>query len=100
MNQEEAFIEDIAEHPEDDTPRLVFADWLEDHGDEARAEFIRVQCQLANLDEYAEERGELVKRERELLKENETRGWGRIGSGTGNFVAGCWNTSFSTGRTF
>jgi uncharacterized protein (TIGR02996 family) len=42
-----AFLADIIENIDDDTPRLVFADWLEDHGDEARAEFIRLQCRLA-----------------------------------------------------
>lgn len=41
-----AFLADILEHPDDDTPRLVYADWLEDHGEPQRAEFIRVQCEL------------------------------------------------------
>lgn len=40
-----SFIRSICERPEDDTPRLIFADWLEDHGgDETRAEFIRFGC--------------------------------------------------------
>jgi uncharacterized protein (TIGR02996 family) len=39
----------IRAHPDEDTPRLVFADWLQEHGDEARAEFIRLQCQIARL---------------------------------------------------
>src|SRR5436309_3487752 len=37
-------------NPADDAPRLVLADWLEENGDEAdraRAEFIRIQCELA-----------------------------------------------------
>jgi uncharacterized protein (TIGR02996 family) len=46
MSPEEAFLVSIIEHPEDDTPRLVFADWLEEHDQAERAEFIRVQCQL------------------------------------------------------
>ena len=33
--------------PEDDLPRLVYADWLEEQGETERAEFIRVQCELA-----------------------------------------------------
>lgn len=33
--------------PQDDTPRLVLADWLEENGHGPRAEFIRVQCQMA-----------------------------------------------------
>src|SRR4051794_38845813 len=35
------------ESPEDDGPRLVLADWLEDHGDHDRAEFVRGQLRLA-----------------------------------------------------
>jgi uncharacterized protein (TIGR02996 family) len=37
----------VRAEPDDDTPRLVLADWLDEHGDCARAEFIRVQCELA-----------------------------------------------------
>jgi uncharacterized protein (TIGR02996 family) len=36
--------------PHDDLPRLAYADWLEERGDGSRAEFIRVQCELARLD--------------------------------------------------
>ena len=42
-----SFLEAIREDPADDVPRLVFADWLEDDGEYDRAEFIRVQCELA-----------------------------------------------------
>src|SRR5262249_49796589 len=41
---ESAFLAEMAERPEDDGLRLVFADWLDDHGDPAPAEFIRLQC--------------------------------------------------------
>src|SRR5436190_9976773 len=37
----------IRANPLDDTPRLVYADWLQEHGDDERAEFIRVQCAAA-----------------------------------------------------
>jgi uncharacterized protein (TIGR02996 family) len=40
-SQEQAFLADICEHPEDDAPRLIFADWLDEHGDEESAAFIR-----------------------------------------------------------
>jgi uncharacterized protein (TIGR02996 family) len=53
MNTDVAFLADITEHPDDDAPRLIYADWLEDRGDQtsmARAEFIRVQIRLAQLD--------------------------------------------------
>src|SRR5262249_6160080 len=45
-----AFLQAILGSPDDDVPRLVFADWLEEHGDENErryAAFIRVQCRLA-----------------------------------------------------
>lgn len=38
----------IREHPDDDGPRLVLADWLEERGECERAELIRVQCQLGD----------------------------------------------------
>jgi uncharacterized protein (TIGR02996 family) len=39
------FLADIAAKPDDDTPRLIFADWLEDNAQAEVAEFIRVQVQ-------------------------------------------------------
>ncbi|HEY1188784.1 MAG TPA: TIGR02996 domain-containing protein, partial [Gemmata sp.] len=35
--------------PADDTARLVYADWLQEHGDEARAEFIQLQIEQTQL---------------------------------------------------
>lgn len=43
---EEAFISAIVASPDDDTLRLVFADWLDEHGQPDRAELIRLQCRL------------------------------------------------------
>jgi len=43
-----SFLGAIAAHPDDETYRLVFADWLEDHGD-WRAEFLRLDCTLRAL---------------------------------------------------
>jgi uncharacterized protein (TIGR02996 family) len=45
----EPFLAAIIASPDDDLPRLVYADWLDENGDPARAEFIRVQCELAGL---------------------------------------------------
>jgi uncharacterized protein (TIGR02996 family) len=65
----EAFLCTIREHPDDDGPRLVYADWLEEHGECARAEFIRVQCELENNPD--DERWQaLARREAELLAEH------------------------------
>jgi uncharacterized protein (TIGR02996 family) len=57
----------IGEDDEGDGPRLAFADWLEERGDQDRAEFIRVQCALASLPEADPQRPGLARRERALL---------------------------------
>lgn len=36
-------------NPGDDLPRLVMADWLEEHGEGERAEFIRLQCRAGEM---------------------------------------------------
>ena len=50
MNEMHSFLRTIAENPEDDNPRLVFSDWLEENGHQDRAEFIRLQIELAKMD--------------------------------------------------
>ena len=47
MFEEAEFIKAIARAPDDDSVRMVYADWLDEHGDPNRAEFIRIQCGLA-----------------------------------------------------
>jgi uncharacterized protein (TIGR02996 family) len=64
---ETAFLEAIREAPQDDTPRLVYADWLDDQGEHERAEFIRVQCELAQMAVFNDYRRELQGRQRQLL---------------------------------
>lgn len=48
MDDRQTLLEQIRTSPLDDTVRLVYADWLDDHGsgdlDAATAEFIRVSC--------------------------------------------------------
>lgn len=47
MTDGELLLAAILEHPEEDTPRLVYADWLEENGEGERAEFIRVQVKIS-----------------------------------------------------
>ncbi len=49
MSDKEALLAAIGLHPDEDTPRLAYADWLDEHGDASRARFIRAQCELATL---------------------------------------------------
>ena len=48
MPLEDAFFQAILETPDDDLPRLAYADWLEERGD-PRGEFIHLQCRLARM---------------------------------------------------
>jgi uncharacterized protein (TIGR02996 family) len=61
-----AFLAAIRDNPEDDLPRLIYADWLEEHGEPARAGFIRVQCELARMAADDSRRAVLVGRQNEL----------------------------------
>src|SRR5688572_25329619 len=70
MTENEALLAAIVADPDDDLPRLAYADWLEENGNEAdrdRAEFIRVQCQLALLPAGDSREKDLHKRQWELF---------------------------------
>ncbi len=82
MSEPAAFLAAIAAAPHDDTPRLIFADWLEEQGQPERAEFIRVQCELAQHPRDGARRCFLEHRQAALLAAHETRwlpevAWGR-----------------------
>jgi uncharacterized protein (TIGR02996 family) len=49
MDEQAGILKTIAECPDDITHRLVYADWLEDHGQAPPAQFIRAQCTLRQL---------------------------------------------------
>jgi uncharacterized protein (TIGR02996 family) len=71
MLDDPAFIRMIAANPDDDAPRLVYADYLEESGDPvhiARAEFIRVQVEKARLVPDTPRSNALWYRDVELLK--------------------------------
>lgn len=53
MSDREALIATVREYPDDDLPRMMFADWLDEYGesesDRCRAKFIRAQVTLSRL---------------------------------------------------
>lgn len=50
MTDHDALLAAVIAEPGDDTVRLAYADWIEEHGGQPeRAEFIRVQCELARV---------------------------------------------------
>jgi uncharacterized protein (TIGR02996 family) len=73
MPDDTALLAAIRAAPDDDAPRLVYADWLDEHGDGARAEFIRVQCELARR-----ESADLRARESALLDRHHDSFAGRL----------------------
>jgi uncharacterized protein (TIGR02996 family) len=66
VTQDEGLFRTILAQPADDAPRLVYADWLEEHGQPERAEFIRLQCELARTPEGTERQGQLQQRRWQL----------------------------------
>lgn len=83
--------------PDDDAPRLVYADWLDEHGQPDRAELIRVQVELGAIQRLVREKGEragpaaalinrLADREHELLSTGRVFDW--LGDWHWNFYSG------------
>jgi uncharacterized protein (TIGR02996 family) len=73
MSPDNPFIRALLAQPDDDTLRLAMADWFDENEDPARAEFIRVQVELARGVEERERRVALEKRQAELLVGHEAR---------------------------
>lgn len=66
------FLRAIIAAPDDDLPRLAYADWLEESGEAELAEFIRVQCELAKPENRDTDWVDMVLDVRKLAKrENE-----------------------------
>jgi len=63
----DALFDQILQNPAEDAPRLIYADWLEEHGD-PRGEFIRLQCQLAKLPDDGAQRDVLHGRAAKILQ--------------------------------
>lgn len=67
MSDEPALLAAICADPGDDTPRLVYADWLDEHDRHLQAELLRVQIELSKLVMANEKRDRLRWRESVLL---------------------------------
>lgn len=70
MSDRETFLAEIFANPEDNSYRLVYADWLLEQGD-PQGEFIHLQIHRESLPKNSAEAKQARKRERELLKEYE-----------------------------
>ncbi|HUR52977.1 MAG TPA: TIGR02996 domain-containing protein [Gemmataceae bacterium] len=102
MDDRHALMTAIVANPDEDTPRLVFADWLQEHGDEqdrARAEPIRLQIEYDPLKVGSAPRNKLQRRAVAIQKKHAKhwlgplwpiiqKGWGDELDGVGLFRRG------------
>lgn len=70
MRDKDALYRAVLDDPDDDALRLIYADCLEENGD-PRGEFVRVQLELARLDEHHPRRPALAAREAQLIEEHQ-----------------------------
>lgn len=79
MVDNQAFIQAILANPTDDSPRLVYADWLEERGD-SRGEFLRIQTALTRMPKKDKRYARFRKRLKELRStlDSETLSWYNI----------------------
>src|SRR5476651_1127832 len=72
MDTSQALLAAIAADPENDLPRLVYADWLDENGQPIRAEFIRLQIEIAHKEILPRDQVDLYahlwKRQQDLLE--------------------------------
>ncbi len=54
------------QEPDDDTPRLVLSDWLEEHGATALAQLVRLQCRASRMSNRERQHQRVDRRVREL----------------------------------
>ena len=66
MSDGKALMKAIIESPDDDAPRLVYADWLDEEGDSGQAAYIRAQCALHGPGTPDDQRREAAARVRAL----------------------------------
>jgi uncharacterized protein (TIGR02996 family) len=83
----EAFLRAIAEEPLEDSHRLVFADWLDEHGQAPRAAYIRLQCRAEALPPRDLRRRRLTEQADALLDEHRAAWKAGLPEGAGVY----WN---------
>ena len=72
----------ILARPDDDLPRLVYADWLDENGQPERAEFIRVECAADLTDRESPDYLKLLRQSDQLFKVHKNRWFGQLADGS------------------
>src|SRR4051794_19143280 len=89
MSSAAAFLQAIRENPEDNSLRLVCADWLEETGDPAqvvRAQVMRLQCELAAWVPDQQRRNRLHEQVRQRLQDSEAAWLGPLAGFRGHWT--------------
>jgi uncharacterized protein (TIGR02996 family) len=73
MSNEQGFLDAIRANPGDDVHRLVYADWLVEH-DDLRGRYLRLEIELAGLEED-DSRGPLLESELRELRQEHDPAW-------------------------
>ena len=81
MSDRLGMIHAIHEQPDDDLPRLAYADWLEERGDADHAEFIRVECEAARTDRDSPTYPKLLRRSDQLRAVHAAHWFGPLADG-------------------
>src|SRR5438093_1127867 len=68
MSTEAQFLAEIESRPDDRSVRLVYADWLEEHGEEERAEAVRVEEEMRRVPICSDRYWELKPRRNKVRK--------------------------------
>jgi uncharacterized protein (TIGR02996 family) len=80
MTQAESLLAAVFAHPDDDGPRLVYADYLQQQGD-PRGEFIAIQCALARGGNDDRQQRKLERRQEELFQSHAKHWSAAVGIG-------------------
>jgi uncharacterized protein (TIGR02996 family) len=78
VSDEDAFIRAAQAQPDDDTLRLVYADWLEEQGEATHAAFVRLQVRRSQLGLRHPDRPGLLAEEGRLLQKHKRYWNGRV----------------------
>lgn len=96
MTEQDALLESIFAESADDTPRLVYADWLDEHGEGEYAAFIRLQIERSRMKKKTPKRDRVLKAENAVWRKLK-RKWSDLFAGEWGIRKEWFERGFCTG---
>jgi uncharacterized protein (TIGR02996 family) len=89
VKRNDALLQAIFENPDDDAPRLTYADWLDRQGEPTMAEFIRLQEERARLPDVpvSDRARDLERQATRLLRAHRARWFGPLHQAKGKLIS-------------